>query len=482
MKKILLLLSTLTTLIMGCSLYQKPEVPSVSVPHTYKYALQSSTPGLHYHWWENFDDRNLNQLVDLAIKNNYNYLIAIKNIEIAQTYVTKNAAYLYPQVSANYNASRNKNSFNSFNNYNNNTNLSGTSPPTGSNTTPTGNTSAFTSQQLFGSASYEVDAWNQVRNTVNQAKVDVIVAQAAGNVIKLTLMSDVVNLYFQINALNLNINNLHLQSSAARKIVALDLAQYHGGLIDISVVDDAKNQAETIKANLTSLIKQREILINTLAYLLGEYPEKFNYSMSNILGHQHFDQLIPSNLPSTVLENRPDVQEAYFQVLSYGYIEKQNLANFFPAFDLTGNFGYTSAVLFDFISGGRLFWNYGAGISQYLLDFGLRKSIYQASKLQYQSAVLNYKNVVINSFKEVDNALTSYQHDAVVLHTDENIYGFTLEKTRSANAQYQGGLTDYANYLTIQLSLLQSRYNLTNQRLSVAMDIVQAYQVMGLGL
>ena len=50
------------------------------------------------------------------------------------------------------------------------------------------------------------------------------------------------------------------------------------------------------------------------------------------------------------------------------------------------------------------------------------------------------------------------------------------------NAQYRAGLVDYSTYLTTNLSYLQTTYNLTNQRLLVAQDIIQVYKSLGLGL
>lgn len=469
-------------LLSGCSLYQKPEVPTVATPPTYKYPQQSTHHNLKNNWWENFNDPQLNQLVGLALKNNYNYLIALKNIDIAQTYVKQYQSSLFPQVSVNYNASRNKNSLNSPNNYNNGSGETGSVSPSGSNTTSLGQTNAFTAQQAFLSASYEVDAWHQVANTVNQAQANVAATAAQSNVIKLVLISSVVSTYLQITAADANLINLQQQQSAAANLVSLYQTQYHSGLVDITSVDSAKNQLESVNESIDNLQKQREILVNTLAYLLGEYPEDFKYQGHFTLAQQNFDNLIPANIPSTLLTTRPDIVQSYDQVLSFGYGEKINLANFFPSFNLTGNLGYASSSLFNFVSNGNLFWNFGAGISQYLLDFGLRESLYQAAKLQYQSAVLSYKNTVINAFNEVDNALVSYQKDHIALSASKNIYLNNNEQLAAANAQYQAGLTDNSTYLTAQLSQLQSSYNLINQQLTTALDVVQVYQTLGLGL
>ncbi|HLF66709.1 MAG TPA: TolC family protein, partial [Gammaproteobacteria bacterium] len=92
----------------ACTLYEKPEVPILEVPKDFKVDLPYDNPYLKNNWWENFNDETLNALVEQALEENYNYQIALNNIDVAQTYVSQNRSYLFPQVSAGFNASRNK--------------------------------------------------------------------------------------------------------------------------------------------------------------------------------------------------------------------------------------------------------------------------------------------------------------------------------------------------------------------------------------
>jgi multidrug efflux system outer membrane protein len=472
MKKRFLIFCGLSFFLSSCTLYQAPQVPNLPIPQDFKQTIKVTNPNLKEHWWKNFRDNKLNQLVALVVQNNYDYQIAIKNIGIAKTYVTQNEASLFPQVNLNYSSSRNKSSGNTFNaNQNINTLKNVTSTQT-----------TFNLNQLFFSASYQIDVWNQIGNTVNQAKANVGMTAAQGNVIKLSLISSVVNTYFQIAALNNTLANLEQQYPTAQEILLLTNTQFQSGLIDYTSVDDAKNQVETIKSDINSLVKQQEILINTLAYLVGEYPENANFKITNQLKDPGFTKLIPASIPSKMLCNRPDIQAAYFNVLAYGYLEKQNIANFFPQFSLTGTYGYSSSSLSNFINGNSLLWNFAGNMIQPILDFGLRKSEFDRSKLQYQSAVLSYKETVINAFKEVDNALSSYQQDYEALHAYQKQVWNLKDKLSLNKAQYQSGLSDYLTYLNTKLSFLQSSYNLTNQQLAVTLDITQVYQALGLGL
>ncbi|VEB37456.1 efflux transporter outer membrane subunit [Legionella cherrii] len=479
MKPIKSLFFLVTLLILNnCTLYQKPKIAPLEVPKHFKTSIKFTNKNINNSWWTNFHDKKLNQLVAWAIKENLNYQIAIKNIQISQTYVTQAASALLPQVNLNFDATRIKLSKNAINTFGTANNLGSTNP-----SVPLRNfSSPFTSIEGFVSASYELDVWNQIHNSVNQAKANTVVSAANSDVIKLTLISDVVNTYFQILALNSNLANLRQQIYFSNELLKLTMSQFKGGLVDAQSIDDVKNQIESIKINISSLEKQKAILLNSMAYLLGQYPEHFNFPINNLLINHSFTGLVPKDIPAAVLCRRPDIRGAFYQVVSYGYLEKQNIANFLPSFNLTGNYGFSSPNLKNFLSSGSIFWNYGTNILQPIFDFGLRMSEYKRSKYQFESAFLNYKNTVINAIREVDNALSSYQKDYLALQSYQLQSKIFIDKLRITAAQYKGGLVDDSSYLTTNLGALQTNYNLATQQTLVLQDIVQIYKTLGLGL
>lgn len=474
MKKIIFIsICTLNMfLLSSCTLYSKPKVPALNNPNYFKPQIKMTSANLNNNWWENFNDPELNQLVNSAIKNNYSYQIALKNIDIACTYVTQNMASLFPQANMGFNTSRNKSAAAISNVQNVNT----------FNPTSSGFSQIFNLQQLTGTITYQVDIWNQIRNSVKQAQANQAVTEADSNNVKLTVISSVVSTYFQIKALNGNIINLNKQLQTSEEIVQLYNTQFSSGLIDFSTVDTAKNQVEVLKTNIDSLEKQQQVLQNTLAYLSGQYPENFTVKIDNGLNNFHNINLIPSGIPAKMIANRPDIQDAYYQILSYGYLVKQTIANFLPSVNLTANYGYASTALSNLLAHSNAYWNYGLYSTQFVFDYGTRMSEYKRANYQYQSAILTYKNTVINAFNQVDSNLSSYQEDNEALNGYQNQVANSKDLLMIANAQYQSGLNDYTNYLIDNLSYLQNDYNLTNQKLAVIQDIIQVYVSLGLGL
>jgi multidrug efflux system outer membrane protein len=469
-------------------MYEAPDVPHMDTPDEFKNQIDADNSQLKNAWWENFNDEDLNELVAEALDENYNYQIALNNIDIAVTYVDQNRSAFFPQIDAAATYSRNKfvpdEFFGAFPTPGNGSPVTTTSssPSSGSAASPFLNGGIFDVNLIALSASYELDVWNQVGNSVKQAQANVIANQAQADVIKLSLVSAVVNTYFQLMALNTNLNNLNQQYVAIDEIKELAHVQYVSGLIDESQVYNAKIQKQNTGVMIEATEKQKQIMENTLAYLLGEYPEEFDLEPEGSLNQIAFDLLIPEGVPSQMLTERPDIQSAYYQMLSYGYLEKQALSNFFPSFSLTGGYGYANQDLGSLISEPSKFWSYGVNVSQFVFDYAVRESEYDRAGEQFESSILNYQDTVMNAFTEVNNALVSYQEDNEALHRYLQQSEHYQQLVSIADAQYQAGLVNYTTYLNNELSLLQTQYNVTNQQLMVAQDVIAVYKSLGLGL
>ena len=469
---------TILFFLTSCSLYEQPEAPKLDAPQQFKTSILSANYELEDRWWENFDDEQLNEIVNLALKNNYNYQTAIKNIEIAQTYVTQNQSYLFPQVTGDFDASRIKpfpvQAFGTPGTISN-----GTLNPA---TLAGGSNRIFDFNTLSATVTYELDVWNQVRNTLKSSEAAEVSSYATSNVVKLTLISNVVDTYFQIMALEANLINLNEQYRAAKEITNLVKVQFDSELVDAGTVYAAESEEYEILSTIKTIEKQKEIYENTLAYLISDYPENFSITTHNTLNKLQYTQLIPANYPSEMLAIRPDIQVTYYQMISYGYLEKAALANFLPSFNLTSGYGYASNTLGQLLKSSSSFWNYGINATQTIFDYAITISEYQRSKYQFEAAILSYKDTVINAFSEVNSALVSYQDDNEALNAIKMQYDVALQQLLVSDAQYKGELIDYSTYLTNELAALQDQYNLTNQQLLVVQDIVQVYKTLGWGL
>jgi efflux transporter, outer membrane factor (OMF) lipoprotein, NodT family len=464
MKKAIFVIGIGALILNSCAFYAKPTNVSIKYPSAFKEKLskyeQAYTPkdqNLYKHWWKTFNDKTLDYYVDLALKNNPNYLIALKNIELSKAYVLENSSVLFPSF---------------------NLNASGTKQKL-SRRTPTGkffSIAPYTTYNLSVSASYEIDLFAKALNAYRYYKENVKISKEEAKAIKNALIMNTVNNYYQIVENAHYIKLLEKEINIAKKNLELAKTNYKAGLTSYQNVDQAKSSLLNLEQTLETYKAQRKVLVNAFAYLLGEYPEDFKFS---IYGTLPKDFAIPKAIPSTVLTTRPDVKEAMYNVISSAYQKKVALANFFPSFDLTGSYGFQSQQLNNLVTQPSISWNFGLDILTPILNWNQNLGLYKASKVALAQSILNYRQTVLNAFKEVDDAIAQYKTDDINYKSLKKSYQTTLDQYRIALANYKAGLTPYSNLLTYKTNLIESKKALLNQKLKLIQDISSLYNVLG---
>ncbi len=459
MKKSILALTLASFLFSSCAFYAKPTAVSIKYPSAFKEKLSKYEKDQHLYkdWWKTFDDKTLDYYVDLALKKNTNYLIALKNIELSKAYVLENSSVLFPSFNLNASATKEKLS----------------------RRTPTGrffNIPPYTTYNLSVNASYEIDLFAKALNAYRYYKENVKISKEEAKAIKNALVMNTVNNYYQIVENAHYIRLLEKEIGIAKKNLEVAEANYKAGLASYQSIDQAKNTLLNLEQTLETYKAQRKVLINAFAYLLGEYPEDFKFS---IYGTMPKSFAIPKAIPSTVLTTRPDVKEAMYNVISSAYQKKIALANFFPSFNLTANYGYQSQKLNELITQPSIAWNFGLDILTPILNWNQNLGLYKASKIELAQSILNYRQTVLNAFKEVDDAIAQYKTDDINYKNLENTYKNTLDQYNIALANYKAGLITYANLLNYKTNLIESKKALLNQKLKLIQDISSLYNVLG---
>jgi multidrug efflux system outer membrane protein len=190
---------------------------------------------------------------------------------------------------------------------------------------------------------------------------------------------------------------------------------------------------------------------------------------------------VPAGLSSKILLARPDIRQAYWQMIASGYAEKKSLANYFPNLTLTGNYGFSTSELDHFLSSKSLAGSLGLGLFQPLLNYGAIDGEYQRSKIQCESAWLAYNDCIRKAFQEVNEVLITYKSDYEAFQSHKRQLLSSLELYSIAKAKDEAGLLDGVSYLNYQMNLLQLEYQGMGQRVLLLEDVVQLYKVLGLG-
>ena len=202
-----------------------------------------------------------------------------------------------------------------------------------------------------------------------------------------------------------------------------------------------------LSAQLSDLVRQREIISNQLILLTGD--------MNLNIAESKLDSLItppipPANMPSSLLELRPDIKEAEQIMIAANANIGVAKAALFPNIALTANFGRESAELKNIDKTGSNIWGIGLGLTLPIFDAGRTQAkVYQATAKQ-KEALSYYESSIQNAFKEVNNALVSLKE-----YTEqENDLKLTQDAAKKAmdiaSNRYKAGYSSYLEYLDAQ--------------------------------
>jgi len=458
MKKAIVVIGIGALILNSCAFYAKPTNVSIKYPSSFKENLPNQELNTNLKdWWKTFNDKTLDYYVDLALKNNPNYLIALKNIELSKAYVLENSSVLFPSFSLNASGTKQKLS----------------------RRTPTGkffNIAPYTTYDLSVSASYEIDLFAKALNAYRYYKENVKISKEEAKAIKNALIMNTVNNYYQIVENAHYIGLLEKELNIAKKNLELAQTNYKAGLTSYQSVDQAKNILQNLEQTINTYKNQRKVLINAFAYLLGEYPEDFKFSIYGDLP-KHIS--IPKAIPSMVLTTRPDVKEAMYNVINSAYEKKIALANFFPSFDLTGSYGFQSQQLNNLMTQPSISWNFGLNIIEPILNWNQNLGLYKASKVALAQSILNYRQTVLKAFKEVDDAIAQYKTDTLNYKSLKTTYKNTYDQYNMGLANYKAGIIPYSTLLNYKTNLIEANKALLNQKLALIQDITALYNTLG---
>ncbi len=232
--------------------------------------------------------------------------------------------------------------------------------------------------------------------------------------------------------------------------------------------------AATIPA-LEAQIGQQE---DALSVLLGRNPEP-------ILRGRDIDELdtpvIPPDLPSDLLERRPDILEAEQNLVAANAAIGAARALYFPQISLTGIFGTASSDFSKLFTGPARTWTFAGSLTQPIFTAGnITAQVHQA-EAQQQQALFSYEKTIEVAFQEVDDALIGLQKSREQFVTQGRQVEALSTYAHLARLRYEGGYTSYIEVLDAERSLFNAQLSLTQTRTNVLTSVISLYKAMGGG-
>ena len=407
-------------------------------------------------WWDVFQDRELQNLIRTALKNNYDVRIAATRVLEAQAQLGITRADQFPTLSVGGNIASQQNP-------------------------KLGPIPAYevTLGQVSASAAYNIDFWGKYRRATEAARATLLVNEWAQKEVMATLVANVATSYFQLRQFDLELE-ISQRTLASRKD-SLQLTQtleQHGFDSQLDV-RQSEQLVYTASAEIPDLERQIAQQENAISILLGNNPG--NISRGLKLTEQPHAPEVPAGLPSSLLERRPDIHQAEQNLISANATIGVARAAYFPQISLTATAGYESAALSSLFTGPAGIWTMAASLTQPIFEGGRLKSNLRLTEAQRDQMTLTYQQTIQGAFRDVSNALVAYRKDQEFRAQQEHLVDSARDAARLSQVRFKSGSTDYLEVLTNETNAFTAELGLAQAQGDELVALVQLYQALGGG-
>jgi len=416
--------------------------PTLDLPSTWQLdapwrAAQPSDSLAKGAWWERFNDPDLSALEQKAMQANQTLAAAVARLEQSRALVASSAASMFPQVNLGTKISDLR--------------ISANRPLT--NYSSPNRSTIQTDYSSILSVSYEADLWGRVQSQVDGATATAEQVAADLENTQLILGSDVAVNYFNLRALDVELDVL--ARSIALQNSSLELANHRRNSGTASGLDVAQQQAllDTTLTQVDILKRQRALFEHALATLTGTPAPQFQVpprAVTMLL------PAVPIGIPSDVLERRPDVASAERAMAAANAQVGVAKAAFFPSVIFGPTYGNDSTRISTLFSAPSLLWSVGVSATQTLFDGGRINANVLFSKAGYDITVANYRRTVLTAMQEVEDGLSSVSALDRAIAQAQRAIESNRRVMEIAKARYEGGVSNYQDMITAQQTQLNS--------------------------
>jgi NodT family efflux transporter outer membrane factor (OMF) lipoprotein len=458
------------TLLAGCSLAPHYARPTVATPAQWKTedGWQPAQPadGVdHGAWWQAFGNPVLNELITRADAHNQTLAQAAATYRQAHAVTREARASLFPTVG-----------------------LDGSVTHTysgGSRTIVTGGVASGGGGSSGGhtsnnysvglDASWQPDLFGSISNTVANDRLTEQARLADLANARLALHGELASDYLSLRAADAQITSLAATVEAYKRSLAIATNRYNAAIGIHSDVWQAQSQLASAESDLEGEKQTRAQFEDAIAMLVGEAAPSF--TLAAVPGWAPVTPDVPVDMPSTLLERRPDIASAERAVAAANAEIGVAKAAFFPVVSLSGSGGFNSDTISSLLKSSSSLWSLGASVAETILDFGARSARVAQTRAAYDAAVANYRQVTLTAFQDVQDQLVA----ACVLARQEVLLReASVAADKSENSlrdQYKAGTVIYTDVVTAQATALAARRALIQgqvDRQNAAVALVQA--------
>jgi outer membrane protein, multidrug efflux system len=452
-KGIVTIIITAGVLLTSCKITQPYQRPDISATGSYRdMDSQDTTTIATVPWKAMFSDTLLLALIQEGINNNLDLQVATARIKQAQANYRQGKAALWPSVSANASVTSYQ---------------------------QTWKQQSTQTYELSLSASWEAEIWGKLSSTKRAYLMALQKSEAYKRAVQTQLVADIATYYYTLLAYDAQLRVTE-QSVENRKqdVEAMKLLKESNVVTGAAVVQSEANRysAEVTIPDIKQSIKETE---NSISVLLGRNPGSI---ARTALDSQEIEIDLKPGLPLQLLANRPDVQEAEYDLRYYTEMTNVARAYFYPTLTITAEGGFSNTSLSQLFNTSSVFSNLVGGLAQPLFNQRLNKQRLEVAKAEQEEYLATFRQTLLSASQEVSNALYKYQtvSEKITIRAQQIAF---LEKSVEYTQELLRYTSDinYTDVLTSEQSLLSAQLSSISDKQEQLEAVVTLYRSLGGG-
>jgi NodT family efflux transporter outer membrane factor (OMF) lipoprotein len=466
-------------LVAGCAVgpdFSKPAAPDIGSYTAHPAATTVSSANViggeaqHFHrdgeipadWWTLFHSTALNALIEQSLDRNPDLKAAQAALSVARENTLAGKGSNVPAVSAGLTASRQQD------------------PPGALAPVPSNNAFLYNLFTPQVSVSYVPDVFGLNRRSVESLQAQEQAVRFQAIAARVTLTANVVVAAIQQAALQAQVDATRRMIDANTRMLGIlryQAAKGYAGRLDVAAQE---SQLAQVAATLPPLIKQLAQQHDLLAVLAGQFPSRLPDGKIE-LSSLHLPQDLPLSLPSSLVEQRPDVRQAEANMHAASAQVGVAIANRLPNISLSANAGSTALAMGQLFKAGTGFWSLGADVAAPIFQGGSLRHQERAAKAAYTQAAAQYRSTVLAAFQNVADTLAALEQDAAGLKAAASSADAAKVTLDLSQRQWKDGYAGYLSVLSAEQAYQQAQINLVQAQANRYADTAALYQALGGG-
>ena len=409
-------------------------------------------------WWKQFEDKNLDNYMLYAYKNNRDLKIATASTKQAQQVVKLSFSDQLPQLTFNPQIGR---EFTSSNVY------------FGDVLIPDYKQSRFL---LPLTMTYEADIWgeNYMRTKSVKQRLKMIEQDERSSYILIT--TSLASNYFNLIKADKLIENQKKLVDLQHEVVNLYQKKYDGGLCSINEVLSQKQWLTVFTEELNTLQEKQDVLENQLKVILGDRDitkiERSAYDSVKLID-------LPLDIKSEAIQNRPDLIKSEFYIKKLGIDVSVARRDFLPKFIIFGQVGFNAYQLSDIFGSHSFLSNVGVLPSLDLFTGGRKMAMLRYKKYEYEKALQMYEKTILTSLQEINDALVSAKTARNNFHSSSERFDLQKEQYKLSDKKFNIGASSNLEILMAKEALLISEKSNISNKIDVVISAINIYKSVG---